>query len=42
MKNHFNIANAVINGEEQPTVNARELWKALHVRRANARYVVIR
>jgi phage anti-repressor protein len=29
MKNHFNITNAVINGEEQPTVNARELWKAL-------------
>ena len=29
MENKLNITQAVINGEEQPAVNARELWKAL-------------
>ena len=33
MKTQFNITNAVINGEEQPAVNARELWSALEVKR---------
>lgn len=29
MEEKLNITNAVINGEEQPTVNARDLWQAL-------------
>lgn len=29
MQEKLNITNAVINGEEQPTVNARELWTKL-------------
>jgi phage anti-repressor protein len=29
MKDYCKITNITINGEEQPTVNARELWRAL-------------
>lgn len=39
MKNHFNITNAVINGEEQPTVNARELWEALQSKQEFANWI---
>jgi phage anti-repressor protein len=39
MKNHFNITNAVINGEEQLAVNARELWTALQSKQEFSKWI---
>lgn len=35
----LNITNAVINGEEQPAVNARELWKALQSKQEFSKWI---
>ena len=39
MKNKVNVNDAVINGEMQPTVNARELWKALDSKQEFANWI---
>lgn len=39
MQEKLNITNAVINGEEQPVVNARELWTKLESKRKFADWI---
>ena len=39
MEEKLNITDAVINGEVQPSVNARELWKALQSKQEFANWI---
>lgn len=39
MEQHFNIVKTVINGKEQPAVDARELWQALQSKQEFANWI---